>query len=163
MGTVVYFHTCYACFHFINSLRPRQKGHNFADDTFKCFFVYEKVWISSSLKFVPKGPMNNIPALVQIMAWRRPGDRPLSEPMMVRLLTHICVTRPQCVKDACAVTKISPDNFTERYDPTVVNHTHALNKSTQLMYIVCHMWSIVFDYKWSNGSFVYVRCLLVCD
>ena len=32
------------------------------------------------------------------MAWRRPGDKPLSEPMMVRLLTHICVTRPQCVK-----------------------------------------------------------------
>ena len=31
------------------------------------------------------------------MAWRRPGDKPLSEPMMVRLLTHICVTRPQWV------------------------------------------------------------------
>ena len=41
----------------------------------------------------------NIPALVQIMAWRRPGDKPLSEPMMVSLLTHICVTRPQWVKD----------------------------------------------------------------
>ena len=32
------------------------------------------------MKFVPKGPINNIPALVQIMAWRRPGDKPLSEP-----------------------------------------------------------------------------------
>ena len=32
------------------------------------------------------------------MAWRRPGDKPLSEPMMVSLLTHICVTRPQWVK-----------------------------------------------------------------
>ena len=42
----------------------------------------------------------NIPALVQIMAWRRSGDKPLSEPMMVGLLTHtcICVTGPQCVK-----------------------------------------------------------------
>ena len=48
-----------------------------------------------SLKFVPKGPINNIPALVQIMAWRRPGDNPLSEPVMVSLMTHICVTRPQ--------------------------------------------------------------------
>ena len=46
---------------------------------------------------VPKGPIDNIPALVQIMAWRRPGDKPLSEPMMARLLTHICVTRPQWV------------------------------------------------------------------
>ena len=31
------------------------------------------------------------------MAWRRSGDKPLSEPMMVRLPTHICVTRPQWV------------------------------------------------------------------
>ena len=37
------------------------------------------------------------PTLFQIMAWRRPGDKPLSEPMMVRLPTHICVTRPQWV------------------------------------------------------------------
>ena len=53
--------------------------------------------IKISLKFVPKGPINNIPALVQIMAWRRPGDKPLSEPMMVRSTTHICITQPQCV------------------------------------------------------------------
>ena len=39
----------------------------------------------------------NIPALVQIMAWRRPGDKPLSEPMMVVLPMHICVTRPPWV------------------------------------------------------------------
>ena len=37
------------------------------------------------MKFVPNGPINNIPALVQIMAWRRPGDKPLSEPMMISL------------------------------------------------------------------------------
>ena len=53
-----------------------------------------------SLKFVPKGRMNNIPTLVQIMAWRRPGDKPLSEPVLVCLLTHICVTRPQWVNSA---------------------------------------------------------------
>ena len=40
---------------------------------------------------------HNIPALVQIMAWRRPGDKPLSEPMMGSLLAHICVARPQWV------------------------------------------------------------------
>ena len=39
---------------------------------------------------------SNIPAMVQ-MAWRRPGDKPLSGPMMVNLLTHICVTRPQWI------------------------------------------------------------------
>ena len=45
-------------------------------------------------QLVPKSPINNIPALVWIMAWRRPGDKPLTEPMMVSLPTHICVTRP---------------------------------------------------------------------
>ena len=49
------------------------------------------------LKFVPKGPIDDIAALVHVMAWRRPGDKPLSEPMMVTLETHICVTRPQWV------------------------------------------------------------------
>ena len=81
------------------TLRPRQNGRHFADDIFKCIFLKEDIWIPKkiSLKFVPKGPINNIPALVQIMAWRRPGDKPLSEPMMVSVTTHICVTRPQWV------------------------------------------------------------------
>ena len=62
------------------------------------FFVNVWIPIEISLKFVPKSPINNIPALVQIMAWRCSGNKPLSEPMMVRLPTHICVTRPQWVK-----------------------------------------------------------------
>ena len=72
----------------------------FADDIFKCIFLNENEWISPriSLKFVPKVRINNIPALVQILAWRRSGGTPLSEPMMVSLLTHICVTRPQWFK-----------------------------------------------------------------
>ena len=84
----------------VNTLRPRQNGHHFADDIFKRIFSNENVEISIkiSLKFVPKGRINNIPALVQVMARRRPGDKPLTEPMVVRLLTHICVTRPQWVK-----------------------------------------------------------------
>ena len=82
-------------------MRSRQNGRHFADDIFKCIFLNENVLIpiTISLKFVPKGPINNIPALVQIMAWRRPGDKPLSEQMMVSLPTHICVARPQWVKD----------------------------------------------------------------
>ena len=84
----------------INTLRPRRNEQHFADDISKRIFFNENVWISIklSLKFVPKGPINNIPALVQIMAWCRSGDKPLSEPMMVSLPTHICVTRPQWVK-----------------------------------------------------------------
>ena len=83
-----------------NTLRPRQNDRHLADDIFKCIFLTENVWISIdiSLKFVPKVQINNIPALVQIMAWCRPGNKLLSEPMMLSLLTHICVTRPQWVK-----------------------------------------------------------------
>ena len=82
-----------------NTLRPRRNGRHFAGDTFKYIFLNENVIISVeiSLKFVPKGQINNISALVQIIAWRRPGAKPLSEPMMVILWTHICVTRPQWV------------------------------------------------------------------
>ena len=47
------------------------------------------------MNIVHDGPINNIPASVQMMAWRRLGAMPLSEPMMVLLLMHICVTRPQ--------------------------------------------------------------------
>ena len=69
----------FLCFLFlVNTLRPRQNGCHFADDIFKCIFLNENVSIAIkiSLKFVPKGPINNIPALVQIMAWHRPGDKP---------------------------------------------------------------------------------------
>ena len=64
------------------TLRLRQNGRHFLDDIFKCIFLNENVWISIkiSLKFVPKGPINNIPALVQIMAWRRTGNKPLYGP-----------------------------------------------------------------------------------
>ena len=96
----------------INTLRPIQSGRHIADIIFNCIFLNENVWISikNSLKFVPKDPMNNIPALVQIMAWRRPGDKPFSAPMMVNLLTHICVTRPQWVNPCCAETGMFQEN-----------------------------------------------------
>ena len=68
---------------FVNTFKPRQTGRHFADD------------IS---KFVPKGPINNIPTLVQIMAWPSPGAKPLCERKMISLSTHIFVTRPQWIK-----------------------------------------------------------------
>ena len=92
---------CQSSFVVINTLRPTQNGRPFADDVFKSIFLNENVWIllMISLKFVAKGPINNIPSLVQIMTWRRPGDKPLSETTMVRLQTYICVTRPQWFND----------------------------------------------------------------
>ena len=79
----------------VNTLRPRRSRRHFADDIFKCILLNENVSISIkiSLKCIPKGPINNIPAMLQIMTWRKP----LSETMMIISLTHICVTRHQWV------------------------------------------------------------------
>ena len=64
---------------------------DFADDLFKCIFLNGNVLIliKIALKFIPKDPLNNIPASVQIMVWCQLGDKPLSEPMMIILLTHM--------------------------------------------------------------------------
>ena len=83
------------------TLRPRQNCRHFTDDIFKCIFLNKNVLISLKipLKFVPKIRINNIPALVQIMAWCRPADKPSSEAMVFSLLKHLYVTRPQCVNE----------------------------------------------------------------
>ena len=69
-----------------NQSAPGQNGRHFADGIFTCIFLNKNIWISIkiSLKCVPKGPMNNKSALIQLMAWRRTGDMPLSEPMPTR-------------------------------------------------------------------------------
>ena len=73
-----------------NTLRRRQNARHFAEGTFNRIFINENIRISIkfSLKFVPKGPISNIQALVQIMPWRHPGDKPLSEPVMVIGIDH---------------------------------------------------------------------------
>ena len=72
-------------------LTPYRRWH------FQVHFLNENISILNkiSLKFVSTGQINNMPTLVHIMAWRRSGDKPLSEPMMVSLPTHKCVIRPQ--------------------------------------------------------------------
>ena len=76
--------------YFCNTLRPRQNGRHFPDHIFKCIFLNENVSVAIKiiLGFVATGPINNIPALFQIMAWRHPSNKPLSETMMVRLPTN---------------------------------------------------------------------------
>ena len=71
---------------FFNSSSPGQNGRHFTDDIFKRIFLNQnvRIVIKISLKFVPKGPVNNIPALVHIMAWRLFGTKPLSESMLNR-------------------------------------------------------------------------------
>ena len=57
-----------------------------ADDIFNCIFLYEngKIPLQISLKYVPKSPIDNKPALVQVMIWRLFGAKPLPTPMMTQ-------------------------------------------------------------------------------
>ena len=66
-----------------NTFRQSQNYCHFAD-ILKWIFLNENVWISLKIssKFVSKVQINNIPALVEIMAWCQPGNKALSEPMM---------------------------------------------------------------------------------
>ena len=88
-----------------NTLIPIQNGLQFPDDIFKGILLNENVWVSLkiSLTFVPKARINNIPALVQIRAYRGPGAKPLSEPMVVSLFTHICINWSQLIAIQCNV------------------------------------------------------------
>ena len=94
-----------------------------------------RISIKISLKFVPKGLINSIPVLVQIMAWRRPGDKPLSEPMMVNLLTHICVTRPQWV-NSVYIEQYAFADTTHRYHQVPLYVISNLQKKQKNMYYV---------------------------
>ena len=69
-----------------NKSPPGQNGRHFADDIFWCIFSNEKscILVKISLKFVTNGLIDNNPALVQIIAWRRIGDEPLSYLMLTR-------------------------------------------------------------------------------
>ena len=61
-------------------------GAILAEDNFKCIFLneYDRIPIQISLRFAFRSSIDNKPALVQVMAWRRIGDKPLSEPMLTQ-------------------------------------------------------------------------------
>ena len=105
--------------HGINILGSKQNSRHFADDIFICIFLYEN-WIFNqiSLKFVPKRAIDHTWYTNTGLDWRRIDAKPLSEPMMVFLLTHICATRPQCVKTRCV-----------RICLTVLNYSNVFWKS----------------------------------
>ena len=90
---------------FGNTLRLRQNSHHFANNFFKSIFLNENIWISINIqmKFLPKGQINNIPVLVQKIAWHWPGDKPLSEPMMISFLMHIWTSL--CLSELMGVCK----------------------------------------------------------
>ena len=139
-----------------HTLRPRQNGRRFADDTFKRIFLNENVTISIkiSLKFVPKGPLNNNPALVLIMAWRRSGDKPLSEPMMVSLPTHICVIRPQWVNQAQYSMTEARHSNPKHYSYALLSITNAFDSANPEQYLSCFRELIQPHFQYTNDGFI---------
>ena len=63
-----------------NTQRQKRNRRHSADVIFKCTFLNanELISIKILLKCIPKDPINSIPALVQIMAWNRLGDKPIN-------------------------------------------------------------------------------------
>ena len=85
------------CFHYLTCTRINSCVNNREAGGLRRHRAHYDVTVMITLKFVPKCPIENILSLVLIMAWRRSGAKPLSEPMMVSLLTHIRVTRPRWI------------------------------------------------------------------
>ena len=123
----------------INTLGPWQNGRHFADDMLKCIFLNENVWIpiEISLKFYPKVPINNILALIQIMAWHRSGDKPLSQPMIYwRIYASLGLNELRITKivnnDLVGIAK------TFSFNRNLVNfHHNDLVRFVQSLYNVC--------------------------
>ena len=133
---------------YVNKLRQRQNGRRFAGDVFICVFLKENLGISLkiSLRFVPEVWINKITGLVQIMAWRRLGDKPLSGPMMVCLPTYICVTRLQYVNGWPILSKLEillNDSTCKLVDCNSLWPGHPIwwykSWSTLVQVITCHL------------------------
>ena len=147
----------------VNKLRPRQNCRYFPNDILKRIFLNEDVLysIKISLKFVPMGPINNIPALVLIMAWRRQDDKPLSEPMMVSLPTHICIARPQRVKvwcqepDICTYITFSiiVMDFLNQVNMRLHHFSQSLFNVKKMVYKMFKSWQVgeVVNADWGGG------------
>ena len=116
---------------------------HFIDDIFMCIFLNENVWISLkiSLKFIPKVRINQLPALIQILAWCRPGNKLSYESMMISLLMHsIYITQLQWVKGLYESTY---ESVNHQIVPRFLKMAHAIYVSSNNVYIYIYMYSYV--------------------
>ena len=136
------------------------------DDIFKCIFLNENdrisIWIS--LKFVRRSPIDNKPALVQVMTWHRTGDKPLPEPMLMMHIrgtrgdeltyprqsthlqppvTHICVSElGQCSVRRQTITVINSDLLS--IEPLGTNFSEIRIKTQRFHSWKC-FWNVVCE------------------
>ena len=112
-----------------------------------------------SAKFIPNGPLNNILALVQIMAWRRPGNKALSELLVIIYLKHICVTRHKYGLGACWMSNRCVNqcwlvlNWTigNKFQWNLIKNTTIQGEKSDN--VVCKMAAILFRPQYGNIYF----------
>ena len=122
------------------TLQLRQNGRHFPDAIFTCILVNDKfcILIAAWLEFVPKIPINNIPALVQIMALRRQATGNYLNQCWPGLLTHICVTRPHWVNQDPFTWHIN--DYIKQIEPNIQNIV--LKLTYTIPFFICQ----VFDF-----------------
>ena len=91
--------------------RQEQNGRHFAEDILKCIYVRDKFCILISIKFILEGPVDNMSALVPVMAWRRTGDKLLHGPMLTNLYDRVLtpwVPQYLAISAGTAMSKAQP-------------------------------------------------------
>ena len=68
-------------------------------------FTWNTVFIS--LNFFPKGPIENMSALVQVMAWRQTGHKPYLDWLWLSSFTYVCHLGPVFISDKTSYRTIS--------------------------------------------------------
>ena len=124
----------------VNSSPTGQICRRFADDIFICNFMNEKFL----LKFVPKGPINNNPD-VWLMAWRRIGDKSLSEPMLTQFTDAFITVGRQLPSMLLSPTKMAdaPNgrNKQSRFFLQVDKRYGYFKDSLQIDWLFKHLYS----------------------
>ena len=105
-------------------------------------------------KFVPEGPIKNIPALVQIMAWRRSGDKPLSAPIMVRWVNSCLNCVHQCIKSRVStVISYEPYGASNTGNSTVCWNTNSKELIWSRLSKIIPSWeNMYYPYKGKTVS-----------
>ena len=127
----------------LNTFKTRQNGRHFPDDIVKCKSSNENIYFDKYFTAVcSRGPMNDIPALVQIMAWRRPGDNQLSEAITDTGINDLAIAKErETIICAHFMPCIVFGNYTSKKNVYLDTHTIArtLKEVTLLSYVQVQM------------------------
>ena len=123
---------------------------NLSDDIFKYIFFDEKYSISIriSLKFVPRGLIDNRPVLVQVIAWRRTGDKPLPEQTLTQFTDAcICGTWGRWINKVRIFNSCCVEYVIVKY---------LISKGGNRPFSISHYMSGVLSHLWSNAPVPYL-------